>query len=171
MSKKARSIERFLPGRYSLAEKNLCFKCGDKYLPGHTSKMEQLNMIVMEEGEDNVESVDECMEQDEHTDSLGKKVEVSLCALSDMIHRKTIQLEGYLKEEKVMILVDTGSSSSFVHYKTAQKLELYCVPTETLIATLADGSRVMSVGICPKVKWRVQNYHFIYSLRTTELGR
>lgn len=92
---------------------HLCFKCGEKFTVGHQCKFVNLHFMVAEEEEE--EFQDAPGEQDEHTGNPGKPIDVSVYALSCAIQRKTITLQGQLKGETVSILVDTGSSHSFIN--------------------------------------------------------
>lgn len=68
--------------------------------------MGHLNFIVAEE-EEETEFQDALGEHDEYTRNLGQVMDVSLCALSEALAKKTILIQGLLKTRKVLILIDT----------------------------------------------------------------
>ena len=91
----------------------LCFKCGEKYGIGHQCKVGYSNCMTLEE-KDNAAFEDAFGEQDEQTGNPGQAMDMSLHALSEALKRKTITLTGILDGEEVLILVDTGSSDSYI---------------------------------------------------------
>ena len=75
-----------------------------------------LNCLSVEEG-DGTDFEDEVGEQDELTGRIGEMAEVTLNALSGAIQRKSIMLIGSIGGLPVKILVDTGSSDSFINHR------------------------------------------------------
>lgn len=146
---------------------HLCFKCGDKYTAGHQCKYGTLNFLVTDEEE---QFEDALGEQDELTGNPGIPMEVSLHALSDSLKRKTITLQGLLRGKKVSLLVDTGSSHTFIHPGLIESLGLVAERTDPLVATIADGGKVISHAICRGVQWQVQKYHFQFDMRIMGIG-
>ena len=102
---------------------NLCYRCGEKFGIGHQCKKGKLNCLNTEEGEE-TEFEDAEGEQDELTGRVGELAEVSLNALSGAIRRKSILLIGNLGGLPIKILVDTGSSDSFIHHRVVNLLHL-----------------------------------------------
>ena len=147
----------------------LCFKCGEKFGVGHQCRMKHLNFMLYEEEED-TEFQDVLGEQDELTGNPGKSVEVSLNALSDSLRRNTILLQGQLAGRNVKILVDTGSSDSYIHHKLVSALKISLEHVKPFTVTMGDGSLVTSGAQCPQVLWNIQNYRFSFDLMIMELG-
>lgn len=69
----------------------------------------------------------------------------------------------------VMILVNTGSSHTFISHVLVQKLKLNIESTGHLLATLADGRSIESTAVCRKVQWLIQNYDFSFDMRVMSL--
>lgn len=86
------------------------------------------------------------------------------------IQRKTITLWGTIKGETVSVLVDTGSSHSFIHPAVVDKLGLNAEDTSPLVATVANGNTLVSHSHCKAVKWQLQQYTFRFYLRVINLG-
>lgn len=76
--------------------------------------------MLMEEGEKNL--LDEVLEEEGEEWTVA---EVSLNALSEKLNRKTINLEGLLLGNKSKMLIDTGSTLSFVDNKLVEKARLW----------------------------------------------
>ena len=72
--------------------------------------------MITEEKKDS-EFEDAVGKQDELTGRVGEMAEVTLNALSGAIQRKSIMLIGSIGGLPVKILVDTGSSDSFINHR------------------------------------------------------
>lgn len=148
---------------------NLCDRCGERFGMGHQRKSGNLNCLGIEE-EEEADFEDVVGEQDEHTGRVGELAEVSLNALSGAIKRKSILLMGNMGGLPVKILVDTGSSDSFIHHRLVNLLHLPYQSISPFIVTLADGTDITSGAVCPKVAWLIQDYQFQFDLKVMELG-
>ncbi|XP_071903401.1 uncharacterized protein [Coffea arabica] len=109
-------------------------------------------------------------EQDELTGRVGELAEVSLNALSSTLKRKSIMLMGNLGGFPVKILVDTGSSDSFINHRIVNLLQLSYQSVNPFIVTLADGTDITSGAMGPNVTWLIQEYRFQFDLKIMELG-
>ena len=138
---------------------NLCYRCGDKFGVGHQCNSGGLNYLDMEEGEE-TEFEDAEGEQDELIGGVREMAEVSVNALAAAIQRKSIMLLGNLGGVPVKILVDTGSSDSFIHYRLAKSLQLPYQTVRPFTVTLVDGTDITSGTICPGVRWLIQTISF-----------
>ncbi|XP_027160631.1 uncharacterized protein LOC113761725 [Coffea eugenioides] len=147
---------------------HLCFKCGERFSPGHQCKYRHLNLILEEDEE--TEFLDAIGEQDEQTGHPGQSVDISLHALTASIKRKTLKLQGVLKGQTVSILVDTGSTNSFLNAALLETMELRTASMTPLKATIADGTTISSELFCPHVTWSIQGYNFNFPLIVMGLG-
>lgn len=71
-------------------------------------------------------------------------LDVSLCALSEALAEKTILIQGLLKDQKVHILIDTGSFYSYISSALVKQLNLKFELVEPLTAIIANGSTVIN---------------------------
>jgi hypothetical protein len=111
--------------------KGLCYNCDDKYFPGHKCKEQNIFMAISEDiSEEDVETplVSESLEI---TDITPPEVEpiISLNALTGFSAPQTLKLIGYIKNQKVIILVDSGSTHNFIHHRISQKLIATSMPS------------------------------------------
>jgi hypothetical protein len=115
--------------------KGLCYNYDDKYFSGHKCKEQNIFMAISEDiSEEDVETP-LVLESTETTDinppSNPPEVElvISLNALIGFSTPQTLKLIGYIKHQKVIILVDSGSTHNFIHRRIAQKLIATSMPS------------------------------------------
>ncbi|XP_027062727.1 uncharacterized protein [Coffea arabica] len=143
----------------------LCFRCGEKYGMGQQCKVGHSNCMTLEEEEDSAFE-DALGEQDEQTRNPGQAMEMSLHALSEALKRKTITLSGILDGEEVLILVDTGSSDSYISSELVIGMDIsYQWVDQPFSVIMGNGSCVTSNAICNGVQWRINQHNFRYNLK------
>lgn len=70
-------------------------------------------------------------------------------------NHNTIRINGKIKNKNVSVLIDTGSSSSFIDSKLVSELKLKKTPTRPVVITIANGSTMMSKSMCHNVSWMI----------------
>jgi hypothetical protein len=50
---------------------------------------------------------------------------ISCNALDRINTPQILNIEGYIKKKKVIVLIDSGSTHNFIHYKSAKSLNLF----------------------------------------------
>ncbi len=157
-----------------------CFKCGERYYPGHICSNKSIN--VLQGLEETVEVYDENCLQEETTEEETENVEelcnpemgVSVLALNGERPQNTIKISGESKEKNLTILVDTGSTHSFIDYQTARGIKANMVSATPLMVTVANGQKVLSKLQCPGVTPRglyasgiVANFCFFFFVKAS----
>lgn len=61
----------------------------------------------------------------------------------------------------VVILVDTGSSNSFINYRTAQKLGLTIASAQTLSATIANRAQLLVMEFATMLNGRYRTMYLL----------
>lgn len=135
-----------------------CFKCGDKYhQPGHKCaksmpihKVEELLDILM------LQSGSEAEEDQPKSDSDGEAsvMQISHCAAVGGTGKKTIRLQGWLNGKQVLILVDSGSSASFISTNVVEELGLTTVEVTPITVTMADGGKTTCNQMVENSVWK-----------------
>ncbi|XP_026443847.1 uncharacterized protein LOC113344001 [Papaver somniferum] len=98
------------------------------------------------------------------------EVEVSLHALTGSATGDTIRIPGLINKKTVFILIDTGSTTSFIDSALVTSLKYSITPTSPMLVTVANGEQTTSSGICSKLQWSMQGHHFMENLRVLPLG-
>ena len=124
---------------------NLCFKCGDMYFPGHQCNKQ---LLLLESEEENIEEEEMFDVPKEGEEDNG---EISWHALRGLANNKIIKVKGKVEESKLMILIDSGSTHSFLD-ETTKRLKCSLINTQPLTVTMANGNKVVSrlayAGFC-----------------------
>ncbi|KAL4363523.1 hypothetical protein GQ457_04G038370 [Hibiscus cannabinus] len=153
---------------------NLCFKCGEKFLPGHQCKTRQLNLMVqtdeLEEGLEEMGEEEPQMEMGVNgKETEESNLEISINALTGNVGHSTIRIQGTIKGKPLSILVDSGSTHSFITSGWAKEgVEL--VYTNPLVITVANGEKLLSNAKSNQLEWKMQGYLFEHDFRVLPMG-
>ncbi len=132
-----------------------CFKCGERYYSGHVFSNKAINVLQELDGVLEIYDEDclqeELLEEETNNSEVGCDLEmgVSVLALSGERPQNTIKIPGESKEKNLTILVDTGSTHSFMDFQTARDIKANMVSATPLIVTVANGQKVLSKLQCP----------------------
>lgn len=141
----------------------LCIKCGDKYTPGHQCKKQ---LLLLEGGEEEEEEEMEVI-ADVHEEDNGA---ISLHAIKGVASSKIIKVEGRAQEGTLMVLIDKGSTHSFIDEGTTKKMKYPLANTQLLSVTMANGEKVISKSACLGFCWEMQGELFETNMRLLKLG-
>jgi hypothetical protein len=124
---------------------NLCFKCGEKYFPSHTctgSNTSAINLMDNTDVDGGSFLSNEMLEELEtpHLNLLQIYSFHSLHAMSGKPLQKSIQLRELVKNQTLIILVDSGSSHTFLNSVVAKKLEVVASPIAPLSVSVCNGN-------------------------------
>ncbi|XP_026410936.1 uncharacterized protein LOC113306183 [Papaver somniferum] len=97
-------------------------------------------------------------------------VEISLHALTGSATGETIRIPGITNKKTVSVLIDTGSTTSFIYSKLVSSLQCTITPTPPMKVTVANGDQTTSLCICSKLQWSMQGHKFVEDLRVLPLG-
>ena len=67
---------------------------------------------------------------------------ISYHSLDGIITPQTLKIEGYIKNKKVIVLIDSGSTNNFIHYKVAKDLNYFVYPTPRFQVMIVDGGTI-----------------------------
>jgi Ty3 transposon capsid-like protein len=95
-----------------------CFKCGERYFPGHQCRV-KIQMLIGHGEEPLPQEVDSGPEvegnQDSHNDELPEEAIVSMHATTNNPKVNTMRFKGYIGKTPITALIDSGSTHSFVN--------------------------------------------------------
>ena len=145
-------------------ELGLCYKCDEKYTPSHVCQFGHINFILADESyseeyliqdveKEGLDDQGQLLENDE-------QIKISLNALSGNVSFKTIRIKGFIKNREVSMLIDSGSTHSFIDEGLAKQLQCKLMPTKPLGVPVADGTKLYSRFICSPLIWRMDGLEF-----------
>lgn len=149
--------------------RGLCFKCGERWGQGHqcgpTVQLhvveELLELLQADQGAPAV--------QDPDSDD-----DVLMCiskgATTGQTTPRTARLLGRIGGQEVLILVDSGSSHSFLSDAVVERLQLPIQAIATVAVKIADRGTLSYSGVVQACKWKMQGHEFATDLRVLALG-
>jgi len=153
----------------------LCYYCDEKYQAGHKCNKPRLLVLEGMEWEEKEETVEEELlefqgvqtsEEVEEGELLG----ISLYALAGTPTPRTMRLRGIIGVVEVVVLIDTGSTHSFVDPNVASKAQLPADEKGQLTVMVADGATLSCQGQCKAVSILLQGCKFSVTLHLLVLG-
>jgi hypothetical protein len=83
---------------------------------------------------------------------------MSCNALDGINTPQTLNIEGYIKKKKVIVLIDSGSTHNFIHYNLAKALNFFVYPTPEFQVMIAYGGTINCSGKCNKINITTGEY-------------
>jgi hypothetical protein len=131
-------------------ENGLCFKCGDKYAPGHKcpdtaceASMAQLAAMTGNNGDGGGLLSEEILSALEmHSITTKDDRFLSLNAISGTQNNKMIHLRALLNNQVLPILVDSGSSHTFLNATMLHKLDCKVISVSRMTVKVANGDTI-----------------------------
>ncbi|XP_039039693.1 uncharacterized protein LOC120177719 [Hibiscus syriacus] len=146
---------------------NLCFMCGEKFVPGHQCKIKQLNMMI----EDEIVLPSDVVPTDSEQPVLQEEesLEISMNAITGCIGYNTLRIQGSIQGKPLNILIDSGSTHIFLTPQWAEAGIQVNTPY-SLAIKVANGQQLYSSARCNKVEWQRQGHSFVHDFRLLQLG-
>lgn len=101
---------------------------------------------------------------------LEEYMEILVHAMAGNISPTNIKIKGLVKKQCLAILVDNGSTHSFLDPAAAKRSDSLITPTPTLQIIVADGNKFLSQAKCAAFNWSMQGHTFSHDLYILELG-
>jgi hypothetical protein len=136
-----------------------CYKCGEKFSPGHKCPA-QVQLHVLEELLEALQITDgapEVASDGDESDSAGSDTEemmkLSVHAMSGTTSRRSMRLQGVIGKQSVLILIDSGSSSNFISQHLAAKLQFEATNIPMAKVSVAGGGTIACTKLLPDMTW------------------
>ena len=152
-------------------------KCGSKWGRNHKCPP-QIPLQVLEEFLDamNIEeefldamNIEEEDPEEEEISSEEDVLSLSLAATEGIQGKKTIKLQELIHNQEILLLVDSGSSSTFINTQTAEKLQYQLHDTQEVQVTMANGNILKSNKHITGVTWWTQGHTFSTTARVLDI--
>jgi len=156
-----------------------CIRCGERWRPGHKcAPVMQLHALqeVWNLCQDEFD-MSECSANEEVSSVTTEEnapaqlfLLMSASATSGNASVRSMQFTGSIEGHDILILVDSGSSHSFIDSSVAAQLLGVCAMPSTISVQVANGSSVPCSQEIPMAVWTVQGYEFHSNLKVLPLG-
>lgn len=97
-------------------------------------------------------------------------MEVSVHAIEGVQNNQTITLTGQIGKKEFSVLIDGGSTHSFLDEQTATRLKCQLVKTKPMKVLVANGNHLLSNYECSDFKWRMGKQEFKKTVKTLPMG-
>lgn len=132
-------------------EKGFCFRCDEKYSPGHHCKSKEIRelRILLVNGSEEIKLLQgtPSEEAEEITiPDVGELVELDLKSVIGFSTSSTMKLKAKLQEKEVVVLIDCGAMHNFVSQGLVEELNLLVVQTTNYSIVMGNGVATRGKG-------------------------
>ncbi|GAB2270151.1 hypothetical protein Dimus_038825 [Dionaea muscipula] len=142
------------PSYSDLRVQGRCFKCKEKYTPGYHCNPKLLNMEGdgSEHGDEMKVEEEEEVYEDACGDGQGENPEdeeLPTQTLSSLTPQHALKVRCMTGGRELIILADSGATSSFIDATVVQEVECSVMDTNPLRVAIANGESMTSHAKCP----------------------
>jgi hypothetical protein len=95
---------------------------------------------------------------------------LSLNALAGTDTDGTIQIRALVENKVMLLLIDSGSTHSFVDQSLVEKMQLSTTDIPMLRVKVANGEVISCAAAIPNMQWWAQGHTFTHTMRVLQLG-
>ena len=147
----------------------LCMKCGEKWGRNHKCPdkvalhvLEEFVELILDENPTE-QNTSDSSDEDEVVFALSQSATVGVPG------KKTIKLHGIVKDQELLILIDLGSTCTFISTKTATALNCVLMPAPPIQVAVANGDKLQSTHQVLNFSWWSQGHTFTTDARVLPL--
>jgi hypothetical protein len=146
---------------------NLCFKCGERYDPTHQCAKKtgaELHAITMDDTPEQLShEVLNMLEMQDLAEA--QQLSLSIHALAGTNSGDMIHLRALIGNQHLLILVDSGSTGSFLNVNMLSRLHCEAQPTTPVTVKLANNDTLQCDRWVPSLTWEIQGETFHTPMR------
>lgn len=147
----------------------LCYRCHEKFAPGHNGKLVKLSLMELTCGDQLediglVNATTACDSQE--TDN----TEISFHAILGQSIGSTMKPQGEINRRKVLILVDSGSTHNFVVESIVEKYKLSLDICQTFGVQLGNGDIIRCNKVCQNLQIQLSGFTITQDYYSFALG-
>ncbi|CAA0826241.1 Unknown protein, partial [Striga hermonthica] len=130
-------------------EKGLCFTCEEMFTPGHQYKQAFITEVANFDDEET--EVEEELEPADNLEAFDEEPETSMHAMAGIRGSRPMRLLAWVKDRRIIVLIDNSSSHNFINADLSQKLKLPTPKIEPFEVRVANGERLQCTESFQKV--------------------
>jgi len=145
--------------------------CGDKYDAAHAASCTkrpqgQVHTLMLNDLDQPLseEVLTQLAMEDSVTDELQH---LSLNALAGTVHGEILQLRGMLQNKAMVVLLDSGSSHSFVNASFLAKVGISPISVPPKQVKVANGQCLVTDKLVPAMEWWCQGHTMVTDMQVT----
>jgi Retroviral aspartyl protease len=142
-----------------------CFKCGERYYPGHQCKTKAYVLVGQDEEESGSITREEGAQLEGIPNDQTEEAIMSMHATSDNPLANTMQFKGHIGEQPVFALIDSGSTHSFVNPSVVTQDKAQVTHSNPMIVMVANGAKMVTDSTCQNLCFKIQGNEFCHDLR------
>lgn len=146
-------------------QRGLCFNCDEKFSPGHRCKKLFLIEGVYEE-----EEIGRLEDGEPNYGEEEDVPEISLHAIAGIPKPQTMRIKGVIQKNRIIMLVDSGSTHNFLSVDVASQLGLHPDKNTSFEVLVANGEKLISQGKCSNVQVWLNGTLFLLEFYLLSLG-
>lgn len=125
--------------------KGLCYKCDEKFVPGHKCKVKSFVLVITEEEEElYLQSRFQLFpEMGKEGENMEKGL-VSMNAMGFIVRGNHMKLTGECENYPLQVLIDSGSTHSFLDRGTTSKIGYVLEDIPPMLIKVANGKKMIS---------------------------
>ncbi|XP_038898276.1 uncharacterized protein LOC120085983 isoform X2 [Benincasa hispida] len=152
-------------------DKGLCFRCNEKYSPGHRYKLKENRELMLFITNENEKPDLEQEEKGEPPEEEEKEetVEIALRSIYGLSARGTMKLRGKMKGEEVLVLIDCGATHNFLHKRLVNELKIPM--NKKFSVVIGNGDMIKGGGICKAINLELPNLRVKTNFLAIDLGQ
>ncbi|KAJ3696419.1 hypothetical protein LUZ61_000124 [Rhynchospora tenuis] len=171
--------------REQLRALKLCYWCKEKYTPGHKCKLRGLHALQLEEKDPESQAglhhtdyhptyIDWVYDTDQEdtvlvgntsAQSVPDQAVITMCTDQMQSSLQTLQFQGEFDSTPICVLIDTGSTHSFLNPSLVDTGKWTVSATTPLQVKIADGSAMTTSEKCDQLPFKLQNHPFCGTVR------
>ena len=151
----------------------LCYWCNEKYDPAHAevcTKRPKAQANALSLNNLDVDLNENILAQLELEDALSQDFgQLSLNALAGTSQGQAMRVRALVKNKVMLLLVDSGSSHSFISSSFLHKIGIPSVPCDAKTVKMANGSTLLTDHIVPALEWWSNGHTITTPMRVLDL--
>ena len=155
-------------------QNGLCYTCGDKFEPGHQArcpKRVQMQLSALTDEELGMTLSEQTLTQIELEEKGEEEnFRLSLNALSGTTNEECMAVRALLQNQVILVLVDSGSSTSFINKQLVDRMGLTVHPCASCKVRVANGEIMYSDTMVRSLEWWANGHTYQNDMRVLGLG-
>lgn len=153
---------------------NLCYFCGDKFDNTHLEKCTkrpkpQLNVLALNDLDTQLS--EDVLNQLEIEDVLSQEpCNISINAIAGTESADSMKVRALVQNKVMVILIDSGSSHSFVNANLVHTLGITPSKTCPMEVQVANGDKLVTDGVINSFEWWAQGHTFQWDMKVLSMG-